>query len=140
MIPIASQNDTQQKLMTGAEIFVRSLIAEGVELLFGYPGAATIGVYDVLYGLAGSGRFAMEEEQPIKNAMQESVEITDNEVETNKNSKRNNTMTSTKVHEKQPPKEMSGAEIFCTQSCGRKCPSAIRISGRFDHWYLRCAA
>ena len=36
------------KVMTGAEIFVRSLIEEKVEIVFGYPGGATIGVYDAL--------------------------------------------------------------------------------------------
>lgn len=39
-------------MMTGAEIFVRSLIEEKVEVLFGYPGGATIGVYDVLRDLS----------------------------------------------------------------------------------------
>ncbi len=39
-------------VMTGAEIFVRSLIEEKVEVLFGYPGGATIGVYDVLHDLS----------------------------------------------------------------------------------------
>jgi len=34
---------------TGAQIFVDSLIAEGVEHLFGYPGGAVIPIYDVLY-------------------------------------------------------------------------------------------
>lgn len=34
--------------MTGAEIFVRSLMEEKVEVLFGYPGGATIGIYDAL--------------------------------------------------------------------------------------------
>ena len=40
------------RLMTGAEIFVRSLIAENVEVLFGYPGGATIGVYDALHDIS----------------------------------------------------------------------------------------
>jgi acetolactate synthase-1/2/3 large subunit len=38
--------------MTGAEIFVRSLIKEQVEVVFGYPGGATIGVYDALYDIS----------------------------------------------------------------------------------------
>jgi acetolactate synthase-1/2/3 large subunit len=38
--------------MTGAEIFVRSLIEEEVEVLFGYPGGATIGVYDALHDIS----------------------------------------------------------------------------------------
>ncbi len=39
-------------LMTGAEIFVRSLIAEKVDVVFGYPGGATIGVYDALHDIS----------------------------------------------------------------------------------------
>ncbi|OGU31052.1 MAG: acetolactate synthase, large subunit, biosynthetic type [Ignavibacteria bacterium GWA2_55_11] len=35
--------------MTGSEILVRSLIAEGVDVVFGYPGGAIMSVYDALY-------------------------------------------------------------------------------------------
>ncbi len=35
--------------ITGAEAVVRSLIAEGVDLLYGYPGGAIMPVYDELY-------------------------------------------------------------------------------------------
>ena len=35
--------------MTGAEAIIKSLIAEGVDLVFGYPGGAIIPVYDKLY-------------------------------------------------------------------------------------------
>lgn len=35
--------------LTGAEIFMRSLVAEGVTTLFGYPGGAIMPVYDALY-------------------------------------------------------------------------------------------
>ena len=35
--------------ITGAEALVKSLIAEGVDTIFGYPGGAIIPVYDVLY-------------------------------------------------------------------------------------------
>lgn len=35
--------------LTGAEIFVRSLAAEGVELVFGYPGGAVLHIYDALH-------------------------------------------------------------------------------------------
>jgi acetolactate synthase-1/2/3 large subunit len=34
---------------TGADIFVRSLEAEGVEFVFGYPGGAVLHIYDALY-------------------------------------------------------------------------------------------
>ncbi|APZ42075.1 biosynthetic-type acetolactate synthase large subunit [Acidihalobacter ferrooxydans] len=35
--------------LTGAEIFVRCLREEGVDILFGYPGGAVLHIYDVLY-------------------------------------------------------------------------------------------
>ena len=40
---------TEQQLMTGAQAVVQSLIKEGVELMFGYPGGAIMPVYDALY-------------------------------------------------------------------------------------------
>ncbi|GIJ94333.1 acetolactate synthase [Capnocytophaga stomatis] len=35
--------------MTGAEVLIKSLLAEGVDLAFGYPGGAIMPVYDELY-------------------------------------------------------------------------------------------
>ncbi|MBQ2284160.1 MAG: acetolactate synthase large subunit, partial [Clostridia bacterium] len=35
--------------ISGAEAVIRSLLAEGVETMFGYPGGAIISVYDALY-------------------------------------------------------------------------------------------
>lgn len=43
-----TQQNSSQRLMSGAEIFVRSLVEEGVEVIFGYPGGVVIGIYDVL--------------------------------------------------------------------------------------------
>lgn len=37
------------RTITGAEAVVESLIAEGVEVIFGYPGGAVLPLYDVLY-------------------------------------------------------------------------------------------
>src|SRR5579872_3247660 len=37
-------------MLRGAEIFLRCLRAEGVELVFGYPGGAVIPLYDALEG------------------------------------------------------------------------------------------
>ena len=39
-----------QPELTGAEILVQCMLAEGVEVIFGYPGGANIGIYDALYG------------------------------------------------------------------------------------------
>ena len=36
--------------IAGAEAIIKSLLAEGVETIFGYPGGAIIPVYDALYG------------------------------------------------------------------------------------------
>ena len=35
--------------MTGSEILVQTLIDEGVDTIFGYPGGVVIGIYDVFY-------------------------------------------------------------------------------------------
>ncbi len=38
--------------LTGAEIFVKCLIEENVEYMFGYPGGAVIGVYDAMHDMS----------------------------------------------------------------------------------------
>ncbi|OYV85799.1 MAG: acetolactate synthase, large subunit, biosynthetic type, partial [Ignavibacteriae bacterium 37-53-5] len=38
--------------LTGSEIFVKSLIEENVEYIFGYPGGAVIGVYDAMHDMS----------------------------------------------------------------------------------------
>ena len=40
--------DTIDRAMTGAEIVVRGLVDQGVEVLFGYPGGAIMPFYDAL--------------------------------------------------------------------------------------------
>ena len=44
-----SRNAKQGKRMTGAQAVVASLEAEGVDLIFGYPGGHAIHIYDALY-------------------------------------------------------------------------------------------
>jgi acetolactate synthase-1/2/3 large subunit len=39
----------QAEELTGAEIFARSLLAEGVDTVFGYPGGVVLGIYDSLF-------------------------------------------------------------------------------------------
>jgi len=56
------------KLMTGSEIFVRSLIEEGVEVIFGYPGGAIIGVYDVLHDISDIQHVLTRHEQGATHA------------------------------------------------------------------------
>ncbi len=56
------------RMMTGAEIFVCSLVAEGVEVVFGYPGGATIGIYDALVDLSDIKHVLVRHEQGATHA------------------------------------------------------------------------
>ncbi|MGB1283338.1 MAG: biosynthetic-type acetolactate synthase large subunit [Polaribacter sp.] len=49
MEKLAIKTKTKQEVMTGSQAVVHSLIAEGVDLLYGYPGGAIMPVYDALY-------------------------------------------------------------------------------------------
>ncbi|NUN69282.1 MAG: biosynthetic-type acetolactate synthase large subunit [Bacteroidetes bacterium] len=49
--------------MTGAEIFVRSLIEEHVDVVFGYPGGAVIGIYDALHDISDIKHILTRHEQ-----------------------------------------------------------------------------
>src|SRR5271167_4457029 len=40
---------TLGEILTGAQIVVRALLDQGVEVLFGYPGGAVLPIYDALY-------------------------------------------------------------------------------------------
>lgn len=46
---LATSVAVEKETISGAEAVVRSLIAEGVDVLFGYPGGAIMPVYDELY-------------------------------------------------------------------------------------------
>ncbi|RPI06507.1 MAG: biosynthetic-type acetolactate synthase large subunit [Ignavibacteriae bacterium] len=54
--------------MTGAEIFVRCLVEEGVDTLFGYPGGVVIGIYDVLHDLTHIKHILTRHEQGATHA------------------------------------------------------------------------
>ena len=41
--------EAQQDTISGAEMVVRALIDQGVEVLFGYPGGAVLPIYDALF-------------------------------------------------------------------------------------------
>ena len=42
-------NSSKQMNITGAEAIIHCLLAEGVDLIYGYPGGAIMPVYDELY-------------------------------------------------------------------------------------------
>ena len=44
-----SQQHDAERQMSGAEIIVRALIDQGVEVIFGYPGGAVLPIYDALF-------------------------------------------------------------------------------------------
>ncbi len=56
------------KLMTGAEIFVRSLVEERVDVVFGYPGGSTIGIYDALHDISDIRHVLTRHEQGATHA------------------------------------------------------------------------
>jgi len=46
---MGTEEKTMSSLMSGSQILIESLVREGAEVIFGYPGGVTIPVYDVLY-------------------------------------------------------------------------------------------
>jgi acetolactate synthase-1/2/3 large subunit len=50
--PASPALKTEKKKITGSEVLLNSLVAEGVDIIFGYPGGAIMPVYDALYGYA----------------------------------------------------------------------------------------
>jgi acetolactate synthase-1/2/3 large subunit len=48
-LELETKPKTMVKTITGAEAVVKSLIAEGVQIIFGYPGGAIMPVYDALF-------------------------------------------------------------------------------------------
>jgi len=50
--PVAAFGQMTSERISGSEILLRSLVAEGVETIFGYPGGAIMPVYDALYHYA----------------------------------------------------------------------------------------
>ena len=42
-------NSQQQQVVSGAELFIKALEKENVEVIFGYPGGAVLPIYDAIY-------------------------------------------------------------------------------------------
>lgn len=53
----------QPELITGSEILLRSLVLEGVDSVFGYPGGAVLYIYDALYGFSDFQHLLTRHEQ-----------------------------------------------------------------------------
>ncbi|MCP4009147.1 MAG: biosynthetic-type acetolactate synthase large subunit [Proteobacteria bacterium] len=54
--------------LSGAEIVVQSLVDEGVEFVFGYPGGATLHIYDAIYNHDGINHILTRHEQGAAHA------------------------------------------------------------------------
>lgn len=48
-LPIEKKKMAEKRKMTGSEAVLQSLLEEGVEVIFGYPGGAIMPIYDELY-------------------------------------------------------------------------------------------
>ena len=48
-MPKSAPTDCSTKLIPGAEVLLKALEAEGVEVVFGYPGGAVLPIYDALF-------------------------------------------------------------------------------------------
>ncbi|MBY9080856.1 biosynthetic-type acetolactate synthase large subunit [Paenibacillus sp. HN-1] len=51
------------EVITGSEILLRSLVLEGVDTVFGYPGGAVLYIYDALYGFTDFNHVLTRHEQ-----------------------------------------------------------------------------
>ncbi|MCM3493055.1 MULTISPECIES: biosynthetic-type acetolactate synthase large subunit [Paenibacillus] len=51
------------EVITGSEILLRSLLLEGVECVFGYPGGAVLYIYDAMYGFEDFNHVLTRHEQ-----------------------------------------------------------------------------
>ena len=47
--PKCASNDESDQFMPGAEVLLKALEDEGVEIVFGYPGGAVLPIYDALF-------------------------------------------------------------------------------------------
>ncbi|MBP1993594.1 biosynthetic-type acetolactate synthase large subunit [Paenibacillus eucommiae] len=52
-----------QDLITGSEILLRSLLLEGVDCVFGYPGGAVLFIYDAMHGFSDFNHLLTRHEQ-----------------------------------------------------------------------------
>lgn len=66
--PSRKKIKNKDEKMTGAQILIQTLIDEGVDTLFGYPGGAVIGLYDVLHQTATLNHILVRHEQGATHA------------------------------------------------------------------------
>ncbi len=63
-----TQKQTATKMMTGAEVILKVMEAEGVEVIFGYPGGAVLPIYDALFKSSSIRHILVRHEQAAVHA------------------------------------------------------------------------
>ena len=61
----ASQDRQHDRILTGSQALIESLLCEGTEVIFGYPGGQIIPVYDALYDFMGPDGYAKLQEKGV---------------------------------------------------------------------------
>jgi len=76
-LEIKNKTKAKQRVMNGAQAVVQSLIEEGTEVMFGYPGGAIMPVYDALYDFEDQIRHVLtRHEQGATHAAQGYARVT----------------------------------------------------------------
>ena len=61
--PEIAESQTDAEIMSGAEMVVKALVDQGVEVVFGYPGGAVLPIYDALFKSQGIKHILVRHEQ-----------------------------------------------------------------------------
>lgn len=69
--------ETEKKALTGAQIFIESLVKEGVDTIFGYPGGVILGIYEALYHTKEIKHYLVRHEQAAIHAAEGYARVTD---------------------------------------------------------------
>lgn len=69
-------NMEEKQLFSGAEIFLKSLIAEGVDEIFGYPGGVILNIYEALYHCKEIKHYLVRHEQAAIHAAEGYARVT----------------------------------------------------------------
>lgn len=68
--------EENQQMKTGAELLLDSLVAEGTDYIFGYPGGAVLPLYDALYSYEGIQHILTRHEQGATHAAEGYAKVT----------------------------------------------------------------
>lgn len=69
--------EVETKLLTGSQILIESLRAEGVDTIFGYPGGVILTIYETLYHTKDINHYLVRHEQAAIHAAEGYARVTD---------------------------------------------------------------